>query len=79
MQIPDQNLWIAAGTVVVPLVFSQWMMHRANMKAGKARDQKLDFVLGEHMPHSHTEGPGQPLCETGIRYPKVRFNGGNGR
>lgn len=75
MQIPDQNLWLAAGTVVLPLLFSQWLMHRANVKAGEARDRKLDFVLGEHVPHSHMELPGETLSQTGIRYPKVRFNG----
>jgi hypothetical protein len=76
MQIPDQPLIVAivgsgAGTVFL-LGLQQWLMHKANQR-------KIDFILTEYPPHSHREDPGEMLCENGIRYPKVRFNGGNGR
>jgi hypothetical protein len=70
--------FIAGGFTIAALGIQQWMMHRQNVKAGEARDAKLNFVLTEHVPHTHSEsGEKTPLLAGGINYPKTKFNGGS--
>ncbi len=62
--------------IVVPLIISQWWVHRQNSEAIKVRDQKLFFVLGEHIPHTHGETEkDEALTVAGIKYPNMKFNG----
>jgi hypothetical protein len=68
--------FIAGAFTVIVLGLQQWQMHRQNLKNGEARDQKLDFILTEHSPHSHDEtGPNEPLTTRGLSYPKTKWNG----
>jgi hypothetical protein len=51
---------------------------RAAQKVSDAitkRDDKLMYVLKEHMPHTHCEDEDEPLYGKGIRYPKIELNG----
>jgi len=62
--------------IVLPLGIQQWLIHLANAQAIRERDRKLSFVLGEYLPHKHTErGDTTPLTKGGISYPSVRING----
>ena len=73
------HVWLGLG-IVLPLGFQQWLIHRANRKAIQERDAKLSFVLGEYLPHKHTErGDKTPLTKDGIVYPNVRINGEGGQ
>jgi hypothetical protein len=65
--------------IVLPLAAQQWLIHRSNARAIRERDRKLTFVLGEYLPHKHTErGDAAPLTKGGISYPNVRINGEGG-
>jgi hypothetical protein len=69
-----EHIWIILG-VVVPLGIQQWIIHIANARAIRERDKKLNFVLGEYLPHKHTErGEMTPLTKDGLQYPNVRIN-----
>ncbi len=70
---------------VVTVLLALLGMHRSNKKDRaevadqlRKRDEKWLFILSEHMPHSHTEtDPKEPLTRDGIRYPHIKFNGGD--
>jgi hypothetical protein len=68
--------FIAGAFTVLVLGIQQLLMHRDNLKKGAARDQKLDFLMTEHSPHSHDEtGSNEPLTTRGLSYPKTKWGG----
>lgn len=49
-------------------------MHNQNREDNKRREARLDYILEEHTPHSHTEaGIDEPLTSGGVRYPKAKM------
>lgn len=80
-ELTSAELWLAVLGGVFVIVASlggvQYTFHRQN-RAERDKDraveqkknQLLDYVLAEHLPHSHTEDEGEALNERGIRYPK---------
>lgn len=56
-------------------------MHNQNREDNQRRESRLNYILEEHQPHSHTEmGVDETLTAGGLRYPKAKmYDRGNGR
>jgi hypothetical protein len=72
------DLWIAiiAGgfAIAAALIAVQYTWHRQNRSDAQERNRKIDFILGEHVPHSHNErGDKVPLTTEGLTYTKHRM------
>lgn len=69
-----QHIFVEAVVVLIPILAAQWLTYRDSLKKAADRDRRWNFILTEHVPHSHGEEHG-PLQAENIRFPKVRVNG----
>lgn len=66
--------WLALRQGQKNMENRQEEMHNQNREDNKRREARLDYILEEHQPHSHTEvGIDEPLTSGGVRYPKAKM------